>query len=175
MSTSRCGSTTAASPPIRPCKKHGQTGQVELFKIHVATPGQVQFSDDCQIIPCKSATPDTDLAFSSFCTKRTQSCKNYPDNLAPESPGKNFARSSPADASNAPCDPPQQASQPVDGPMVKEALSAYSFCNLDARPITAYSHWNSAFIGFGPRRASKYLKVPIFTPSELRCTNPAPE
>ena len=41
--------------------------------------------------------------------------------------------------------------------------SAYSFCNLDAHPLAAYSQLDRALAVFGPRRASKYLKVLLFT------------
>jgi Ca-activated chloride channel family protein len=59
----------------------------------------------------------------------------------------------------------------LTGLCLKKAPFAYSFCNLDLHPITAYIRLNRVFAVFGPRRASNQLEVPYSQASELRFTN----
>ncbi len=65
-------------------------------------------------------------------------------------------------------------SNPLTGLWLNPAPSAYSFCNLDTDPITAYSHFiQRNFWVFGPPRASKQLKPSMFTGVCMGFTNKA--
>src|ERR1700674_160862 len=102
-----------------------QTGQVKLFKVHIATPAQIRppavfrlsFSDyHCSLPSTDGAVPfnvqvqGVGRAFSTFCT---DTHPNYEKNIL-----KIFANL-------------------LNSLWLNDAPSAYSFCNLDLHPITA--------------------------------------
>jgi hypothetical protein len=51
----------------------------------------------------------------------------------------------------------------LTGLRLNDAPYAYSFCNLDLQPLTPTVECTGLLSVFGPRRASKYLKVPELT------------
>src|SRR5260370_27183193 len=101
-----------------------ETGQVKLFKVHIATPAQIRpqrFSDyRFQTITAACRAPVAQFhsmyrskgrrAFSTFCT---DTHPNYEKNIL-----KIFANL-------------------LNSLWLNDAPSAYSFCNLDLHPITA--------------------------------------
>ena len=82
--------------------------------------------------------------------------KKYPENSLRESPANIFMRQSRVAAlSPTPRHSPTGISNLLTGLWLRGTPFAYSFCNLDLPPATAYSQWDRVFSVFGPRRASK--------------------
>ena len=97
----------------------GQTGQVELFKIHIATPGQVQFPAIVRLSHAKVQLQTQIWHSAVFARSAPNHAKTILTILAPESPGKTSRAQVLLTLRTHLVTLPKQASQPVDGLMVK--------------------------------------------------------
>jgi hypothetical protein len=97
----------------------GQTGQIELFKIHIATPGQVQFPAIVRLSHAKVQLQTQIWHSAVFARSSPNHEKTILTILAPESPEKTSRAQVVLTLWAQPSTLPNHASQHVDGLMVK--------------------------------------------------------